>query len=305
MSSVKLSIVVIMYNMQREARRSLYSLSKNYQEGIDDLDYEVIVVDNGSAHKVEESLFSELGPSFKHEVIKDASPSPVSAVNSAVNAARGEIICIMIDGAHILTPGVLRYGLRAFKYFENPVVIPHYFYLGPGSQRDSIQHGYNQEREDRLLESINWPQDGYRLFEIGQIYGEDNRSWFMPKIESNCIFLSKSLFDSLGGMDEKFDIPGGGFANPDLFYRAARSKNATVVGLLGEGTFHQVHNGITTNDTPRNALTAFYKYAKQYEEIRGEKFKIQDFRYEYIGHMPSISAELHAINNSYTSSNET
>ena len=44
-----LSVVVVVHDMLREARRTLHSLSRSYQEGIDDLDYEVIVVENGSA----------------------------------------------------------------------------------------------------------------------------------------------------------------------------------------------------------------------------------------------------------------
>lgn len=295
---LKLSVIVIMYNMRREARRTLYSLSKSYQQGIDGLDYEVLVVDNGSSVPVEEGLFVELGPQFKHILIEDASPSPVSAINEAVKRADGDILCLMIDGAHILTPGILHYGMRAFKYFRNPVVAPHYFYLGPGQQRETIFEGYNQDAEDKLLQSIGWPEDGYRLFEISQIYGEKNRSWFMPKIESNCLFLKKSLYTLIGGMDERFDIPGGGFANPDLFYRAGRSKDATVVGLIGEGTFHQVHNGTTTNISSTDANKKFRLYAKQYEKIRGEKFRLPDFKYEYLGHMPSIHAEKDVLGSS-------
>jgi hypothetical protein len=33
----------------QEAQRTLHSLSRAYQEGIEDLDYEVIVVENGSS----------------------------------------------------------------------------------------------------------------------------------------------------------------------------------------------------------------------------------------------------------------
>ncbi len=44
-----LAVVVVMHNMRREAARTLHSLSRSYQRGIDDLDYEVVVVENGSA----------------------------------------------------------------------------------------------------------------------------------------------------------------------------------------------------------------------------------------------------------------
>ena len=43
-----LTVVVVVYDMAREAERTLHSLSRTYQRGIDDLDYEVIVVENGS-----------------------------------------------------------------------------------------------------------------------------------------------------------------------------------------------------------------------------------------------------------------
>ncbi len=45
----ELSVVVVFYNMRREAQRSLHALSRAYQQSIDGLDYEVIVIENGSA----------------------------------------------------------------------------------------------------------------------------------------------------------------------------------------------------------------------------------------------------------------
>ena len=44
-----LSVVIVIYNMEREARRSLYALSAAYQRDVTPDDYEVVVVDNGSA----------------------------------------------------------------------------------------------------------------------------------------------------------------------------------------------------------------------------------------------------------------
>ena len=43
-----LSVVVVVYNIPREAPRTLFSLSADYQRHIAPEDYEVIVVDNGS-----------------------------------------------------------------------------------------------------------------------------------------------------------------------------------------------------------------------------------------------------------------
>jgi len=43
-----LSVVVVIFNIPREAPRTLFSLSADYQDGIDADDCEVLVIDNGS-----------------------------------------------------------------------------------------------------------------------------------------------------------------------------------------------------------------------------------------------------------------
>ena len=62
---VDLSVIVVFYNMRREAARTLHSLSRSYQRGIDELAYEVIVVENGSApdEVLGEEFVRSFGPS--------------------------------------------------------------------------------------------------------------------------------------------------------------------------------------------------------------------------------------------------
>ena len=74
--------------------------------------------------------------------------------------------------------------------------------------------GYDQELEDLLFAEIDWPTDGYRLFEIGHFIGD--RDWFDGDWESNCIFVPRSLVEQAGGIDESFSSPGGGFVNLEL-----------------------------------------------------------------------------------------
>ncbi len=114
-ASVPLSVVVVFHNMRREAARTLHSLSRSYQRGIDDLDYEVIVIDNGSepgpaAQRGRRRRASARVPA-RDQSTKRASPSPTVALNAGIAMARGESLALMIDGAHVLTPGVLRYGM--------------------------------------------------------------------------------------------------------------------------------------------------------------------------------------------------
>ena len=235
--------------MRREAERTLQSLTRTYQEGVDDLDYEVIVVENGSSHeqKLGEDFVHSFGPQFRYvDLAEDATPSPTGALNRGIAVARGTSIALMIDGAHVLTPGVLRFGVLGLRAHEPAVVAVQQWYVGPGQQPDVVASGYDLEYEDRLFDGIEWPTDGYRLFEVGHFIGE--RDWFDYIWESNCVFVPRRLLEQVGGFDESFSVPGGGFANFDLFERVATSPDVTLVTVLGEGSFHQAHGGTTTNE---------------------------------------------------------
>ena len=128
----------------------------------------------------------------------------------------------MIDGAHVLTPGVLRYGMLGLATYAPAVVVdPAVVRRARASSRDAVPSGYDQDYEDRLFDQIDWPTDGYRLFEIGHFIGD--RDWFDGEWESNCIFVPRELLEQVGGMDESFSMPGGGFANLDFFERMVGS----------------------------------------------------------------------------------
>ena len=110
-------MVVVFYNMRREAPRTLHSLSRAYQEGIEGTSYEVIVVENGSDddQALGGAFVRDFGPEFRYlDLAGDASPSPVAALNRGIEMSRGRSLALMIDGAHVLTPGVLRFGLRGW-----------------------------------------------------------------------------------------------------------------------------------------------------------------------------------------------
>ena len=246
--AVALSVVVVFYNMRREAIRTLQSLARSYQRDVADLEYEVLVIDNGSdaEQRLSRTFVAAFGPEFRLlELDGDPQPSPTVALNAGIAESRGEAVALMIDGAHVLTPGVLSFGMKALSTYTPAVVATQQWYVGPGQQGDAQQVGYDQRVEDRLFDAIGWPIDGYRLFEIGHFIGE--RDWFDGIVESNCLFVPRKLLEQLGGFDERFSMPGGGYANLDLFERLALAPGVTPASILGEGTFHQFHGGITTN----------------------------------------------------------
>jgi glycosyltransferase involved in cell wall biosynthesis len=164
-----LSVVVVVYNMLREARRTLHSLSAAYQRHIHADDYEVIVVDNGSNPPFGQPIIDGLAGNFRLIRIDPAPCSPAHAINRGLAEAQGDVIGVMIDGARIVTPGLLHFARHGARLYDKAVVATLGWYLGYDFQKWSMQYGYNHAREDALIDSIDWPKDGYRLFEIGTL----------------------------------------------------------------------------------------------------------------------------------------
>ena len=109
------------------------------------------------------------------------------------------------------------------------------------------------------------------------------QGWFKPLNESNAIFMPRSLWEELGGYDEAFETPGGGFVNSDTLTRAVSLTNTTIITLLGEGTFHQVHGGVATNSLV-NMKEVFHS---EYARLRGQRFRTPRYESVYFGSLPS------------------
>ena len=282
-----LSVVIVVYNMEREARRSLHALSTKYQQGVSVDDYEVIVVDNGSTWPFNGGSVSEFGPNFKYYYVRDANRSPARALNIGLRLARSDYLAIMIDGARILTPRVLYYGLLLPDMYARPCGLTHGFHIGPDFQSRSIEQGYNREIEDRLFEQIDWPSDGYRLFEISSFHDATD-GWFRLVGESNCTFLHRDLLEEAGGFDERFVAVGGGLINLGLQFAIYDMPDVNLVRILGEGTFHQYHRGATSGTPWRDIPAMVDEFKKEYFEIHGREFlQTVNPACDYVGHIPN------------------
>lgn len=268
----KVSVIVIIYNMQREAPRTLHSLSPAYQREISAEDYEVLVYENGSDAPLSQAQIDDLPDNFRYHYIENASPSPVFALNQGLREARGDVVGTMIDGARIVTPGILARALGAAQTHSRPVVATLGWYLGHDLQRHALQNGYSKEAEDQLLQDINWPDEPYRLFEIAVQDESSTDGWFSVIAESNALFMRKEQWQELGGFDERFDAAGGGLINLDTFYRACTWPGAQLLMLTDEATFHQTHGGTATNTPPEVQQSNIEQWRAQYREIRGEDF---------------------------------
>lgn len=274
-----LSVVVIAYEMPRELPRTIRSLSPAMQGGIEADDYELIVVDNGSAEPVESWLGAEDSGVVRVLRLDSGSPSPAAAINAGLAVARAPLVGVMIDGARLASPGMLHHALLASHLHRRPVIATVAFHLGPDAQDRSVAAGYDQAAEDRLLASVDWTRDGYRLFDIASFSLSAPDGWFSPLAESNALFLPVELWDELGGYDERFESPGGGLVNLDTLARACALPEIEVVMLLGEGTFHQVHGGVATN----SRVSRWNEFHAEYRRLRGHDFQWPAPRPLYLG----------------------
>jgi glycosyltransferase involved in cell wall biosynthesis len=280
-----LSVIVIVFNMRREAPRTLYSLSPVYQRDIEAGDYEVIVIDNGSTEPLVEEDVEACGANFRYLYHQTRSPSPVDAVNRGVSLSRSETVMICLDGARILSPGLLAYALGAGRAMApGPAFVATLaWHLGPDIQALSTKAGYGKAAEDRLLSGIDWRRDGYELFTVATLAPSSGAGWLSTPAESNCFALPKAEYERLGGLDARFQSPGGGLANLDFFRRALASDRLAYVMLLGEGTFHQIHGGASTK-APYQAWDAFHD---EYLSLRGEPYSKPAKAPIYFGSMPT------------------
>jgi hypothetical protein len=192
----------------------------------------------------------------------------------------------MIDGARLLTPGVVKNTLLGHKISDRAVVTVPGYHLGHELQQKAVGSGYDENTEKALMDSIGWPKSGYRLFDIACFSGSCAAGFYLPHSESNCISMPRSIWSDLGGYDARFDMRGGGVVNLDLFKRACEYPGVSHVFLHGEGTVHQFHGGVTTGGEDAQTRQKFIEsIMAQYVEIRGAKYESPTSNPIYLGEL--------------------
>ena len=281
------SFIVILYNMPKQAEKTLYSLTAEYQQGVDESDYEVIVVENESANNLDRQFVANLPDNFSYHLRAEREPTPVHAINHGAGISRGRYLCVMIDGARMVTPGVVRNILRGHRLHDRAVVTVPGYHIGEQLQQEAVDAGYGVEEDQALISSIGWPANGYGLFDIACFSGSCAAGFFRPNSESNCISIPREIWAALGGLDTRFNLRGGGLVNLDLYKRACEYRGVEHVVLLGEGTFHQFHGGVTTGGEAREVRAALIEEMKvQYEDIRQEPYQSPQTEPVFLGELP-------------------
>ncbi len=253
----RLSVIVIVHHMPVQAMNTLYSLCADYQMGISSKDYEVLVVENESQRCLDPLAVAALGRNFHYHRRRESGVSPAAAINQALSLCRGDRIGLLIDGARMLTPGVLHQALLGAASAEDIVAVPAYYLSQPGSEPGEAQTILDHEAN--LLARVNWRSDGYALFREAIFSNGNARGYLNQMMECNALFCSAAALRNIGGADERFNLKGGGSLNLHLYRQLATQCSGRLWILAGEGNFHQFHGGTsTTAGTERDTLVASF-----------------------------------------------
>ena len=298
MSAPKLSIVVATYRMQREAPRTIASLLPPLQRWVDDFDYEIVVIDNGSPEPLDlgDTATAAARPVRLVRVApEDASASPASCINRAVREhATGDWLMVCIDGARLASSHLVRRTADTLTRHPDAFTFVGSRHLGPKRQMQSVKEGYDQAAEDRLLDTVRWTADLDHLYSISVWAGAHDPKNPLLQNESNAFAMARATWDALGGYDEGFSRPGGGLCNLELFSRSVNRGRGLNVLLHGESTFHQVHGGAATSHDGYFGASLL-----EFTEVTGEEYHRPSFPFitdlgERYGRMQAIGRFLGA-----------
>ena len=275
MRNPDLSIIVIVYDMPRQAMNTLLSLALPYQKNVSVDDYEVIVVENRSANHLDAVAVASLGPQFRYFLRDEQGVSPVPAVNFAFSQCRGKQIGLIIDGARMVTPRVIEYAMLGARISENALVMVPGYHLGERDQKFHLQTGHSEQLEISRLADMAWQDNGYRLFKWACWSSSNQRGYLQPMQECSALFCSADNFRRIGCADERFDQPGGGSINLYLYRKLGMLPDIQLFVLPGEGSFHQFHGGITTQELPEDDIrrAVLKSFDTRLEEVWGSPFK--------------------------------
>lgn len=285
----RVSVIVMVYKMPEQAKKTLYSLSTAYQRDVAENDYEVIVMENPSSQMLGKADAEKWGGNFRYIEYPETLPTPVNAMNFGASQARGRMIAVMIDGARMVSPGIINYIIAAERLHPNAIVAVPGYHLGEKVQQEAMLEGYDAAYEQTLLQKVQWPEDGYRLFEICCLSGTSAGGYLKPLGESNVLALPRPIWDKLGGYDPGFTETGGGQCNLDLHKRAVELPETVLVTLIGEGSFHQFHGGITTGTKGEERLKAMQDHFNQYAALRGSAYTPPLKRSIFLGTLPDCA----------------
>ncbi|MGI9651265.1 glycosyltransferase family 2 protein [Chryseobacterium sp. RLHN22] len=196
---VKLSVIIVNYNVTQLLRNCLFSIKK-YLENVS---YEVIVIDNNSTDSSWKNLISEF-PEF-HFIASETNDGFAKANNKAIESAKGEYLLILnpdteIEGLYMnevldFADSKPKFGCLGVRMHDaNGVFLP--------ESKRSVPDMFNSFEKLFTKFKKNTSKSYYRNdigeFEIAEV-----------EVITGAFFLiKKAAYNKIGGLDEKYFMYG-------------------------------------------------------------------------------------------------
>jgi hypothetical protein len=259
---MRLTIILGCFELEHQITRTLTSINVaicHQQE----LDVDVVIADNSRIKFC--TTIDKLLPNCRSANVCTFGQDPIHfALNKIVAESESDFVCVMIDGARIWSPQILKRCINLLAT-KNLIHVPNY-QIGHSHQMYASERGFTMEDEEKILLDAGWPYlDTEKLIQNSTI---EDHAGIGPRIfESNCLFLSRELWTEVRGFDQSFKRADGGFASADLLQRLVSAGGQLRI-LTSEGTFHQLHAGSTTSG-PLSTRQAIKEMTIEYKNIRG------------------------------------
>ena len=224
--AIDLTVVVVFYNMRREAARTLRSPFARATNR----------VSRTSPTRSSRSRTARSRPEARRGVRPELRPRvPLrrhGRGGSAVALARAErgnqgrsrqqLRADDRRGAHVLTPSVVELGLKGLRDVRDRPSSRHSSgTCGPGQQGDAMSDGYDQAYEDRLFGPHRLA--GCRAIDSSRSATSSAGATGSTACgRATACSCPRAQLEQVGGFDENFSMPGGGFANLDPLRTAGR-----------------------------------------------------------------------------------
>ncbi|WDV45730.1 glycosyltransferase family 2 protein [Clostridiaceae bacterium M8S5] len=198
----KVSIVIPVYNQIEYTKMCLKSIKRHT-----DVDYEIIVINNGSIDDTEEYLQRQQNIISIHNKTNLGYPK---AINQGIAIARGDYI-ILLNNDCIVTKEWVKRLIKASNIPRVGIV---------GVMSNYAQHpqlimllDYDIENIDKITKQI---QKKY-----------DNRYFYVTRILGFCMLIKKEVIKKIGGFDDTFGM--GFFEDDDFSLRAILSGYKNII----------------------------------------------------------------------------
>jgi GT2 family glycosyltransferase len=211
---VKISVVIPSYESCRELELCLISLGHCVDP---DLDFEVVVVDDGSSDGTWAMLdgFAAAYPLISVFIPRTETSGRAAARNAGIARATGDVV-LMVDADSIVTPGLIAEHVRYHRLRPDVVVIGSRHELKPGHvDVDQLRHRFTLTALPRLSRG----DDRERVFGVFSA-NLNNLATRWHYLYSCNVSVRREHLTAVGCFDERFR--GWGFEDTELGWRLWR-----------------------------------------------------------------------------------